>query len=145
MGLKDIVFSPTYTSKTNQSTHIYTPNHFQPTPTLLFLYRNTCASQPIPLFILQVAQCMSSPVTCTTTAVRSDFKHTYHVFGQQEALFPGVHLARDLILIARFYLRRRAEVGGGLTDVYDLQVWIFFKKMFAWPSIYDIGSKIKGS
>jgi hypothetical protein len=74
----------------------------------------------------KVAQCTSSPVTCTTTAVRSDFKHTYHVFGQQEALFPGVALAYDLVLVARFYLRRRAQVGdgggGALTDVYDIQV-----------------------
>ena len=55
----------------------------------------------------QIAQSSSSAVTCSTTAVRSNFKHLYHVFGQQEALFHDVSIAPDLVLIARFYLRKR--------------------------------------
>ena len=40
--------------------------------------------------IVQIVQSETSPVTCTTTAVRSLFKHHYHVYGQQEATFHDV-------------------------------------------------------
>ena len=32
-------------------------------------------------------------MTCSTTSVRSNFKSTYHVFGQQEAVFKARNLA----------------------------------------------------
>ncbi|XP_064605743.1 uncharacterized protein LOC135470637 [Liolophura sinensis] len=52
----------------------------------------------------KVVHSSTSPVTCGTTAVRSDFKHRYHVFGQQEATFADADLKGDVVLIARFYL-----------------------------------------
>ncbi|XP_052257875.1 uncharacterized protein LOC127862678 isoform X3 [Dreissena polymorpha] len=61
----------------------------------------------------KVVDSATSPVTCSTTSVKSNFKYGYHVFGQQEATFQDVNYQGDMILIARFYLKRR-EV-----DVYD--------------------------
>lgn len=57
----------------------------------------------------KVVQSATSPVTCSTTAVKSNFKHTYHIFGQQEATFHDVQLQGDMVLIARFYLKKRKE------------------------------------
>ena len=61
------------------------------------------------LFLPQVVQSATSPVTCSTTAVRSNFKYGYHVFGQQEATFEDVEFQGDMVLIARFYLKRRTQ------------------------------------
>ena len=55
----------------------------------------------------QVVQSSTSPVTCSTTSVKSNFKHGYHVFGQQEATFNDVDMQGDMVLVARFYLRKR--------------------------------------
>lgn len=61
-------------------------------------------------FIFQVVQSSTSPVTCSTTAVKSNFKYGFHVFGQQEATFNNVDMQGDMILIARFYLRKRQDI-----------------------------------
>ena len=79
------------------------------------------------LFILQVVQSSTSPVTCSTTAVRSNFKYGYHVFGQQEATFNDVEMQGDMVVIARFYLRRRPQ---DLTDEFVLPETIE-------PTLYD--------
>lgn len=55
----------------------------------------------------QVVQSSTSPVTCSTTAVKSNFKYGYHIFGQQEATFHDVQLQGDMLVIARFYLKRQ--------------------------------------
>ncbi|KAJ8305994.1 hypothetical protein KUTeg_016539 [Tegillarca granosa] len=57
----------------------------------------------------KVVQSSTSPVTCSTTAVKSNFKYGYHVFGQQEATFNEVDLQGDMVVIARFYLRKRQQ------------------------------------
>lgn len=57
----------------------------------------------------KVVQSSTSPVTCSTTAVKANFKYGYHVFGQQEATFHDVQLQGDMILIARFYLKKRPQ------------------------------------
>lgn len=62
------------------------------------------------IYFFQVVQSSTSPVTCSTTAVRSNFKYGYHVFGQQEATFSNVDMQGDMVLIARFYLRKRQDV-----------------------------------
>lgn len=59
--------------------------------------------------MFQVVQSATSPVTCSTTAVRSNFKYGYHVFGQQEATFEDVEFQGDMVLIARFYLKKRTQ------------------------------------
>ncbi|XP_076083618.1 uncharacterized protein LOC143054468 isoform X2 [Mytilus galloprovincialis] len=58
----------------------------------------------------KVVQSSTSPVTCSTTAVKSNFKYGFHVFGQQEATFNNVDMQGDMILIARFYLRKRQDI-----------------------------------
>ncbi|XP_050401529.1 uncharacterized protein LOC126818261 isoform X2 [Patella vulgata] len=63
----------------------------------------------------KVAQSGIGPVTCSTTAVRSNFKQGYHVFGQQEASFSDVQLQGDMMLIARFYLKKKTP---GPEDVH---------------------------
>ncbi|XP_025108860.1 uncharacterized protein LOC112573069 isoform X2 [Pomacea canaliculata] len=55
----------------------------------------------------KVVQSSTSPVTCSTTAVKSNFKYGYHIFGQQEATFHDVQLQGDMLVIARFYLKRQ--------------------------------------
>ncbi|XP_056018546.1 uncharacterized protein LOC125668024 isoform X3 [Ostrea edulis] len=55
----------------------------------------------------KIVQSSTSPVTCSTTAVKSNFKHGYHIFGQQEATFSDIDLQGDMVVIARFYLRKR--------------------------------------
>ncbi|XP_052774398.1 uncharacterized protein LOC128212988 isoform X3 [Mya arenaria] len=77
----------------------------------------------------KVVQSTTSPVTCSTTAVRSNFKYGYHVFGQQEATFQEVEYQGDMVLIARFYLKKRQsdmmdefmmpEQGGQEPTLYD--------------------------
>ncbi|KAL4236724.1 Coiled-coil domain-containing protein 17 [Mactra antiquata] len=77
----------------------------------------------------KVVQSSTSPVTCSTTAVRSNFKYGYHVFGQQEASFEDVEYQGDMVLIARFYLKKRdsdvlddfvmPEQGGQEPTLYD--------------------------
>ncbi|XP_076440309.1 uncharacterized protein LOC143279891 isoform X2 [Babylonia areolata] len=57
----------------------------------------------------KVVQSATSPVTCSTTAVKANFKHQYHVFGQQEATFHDVQLQGDMLLVARFYLKKRPQ------------------------------------
>ena len=68
------------------------------------------------LFCLKPVLSSTSPVTCSTTAVKSNFKHQYHVYGQQEATFEGVELTPDMIVIVRFYLRQRLS---HITDEYE--------------------------
>ncbi|ESO88244.1 hypothetical protein LOTGIDRAFT_234580 [Lottia gigantea] len=63
----------------------------------------------------KVAQSGIGPVTCSTTAVRSNFKQGYHVFGQQEASFSDIQFQGDMMLIARFYLKKKPA---GPDDVY---------------------------
>ncbi|XP_013082308.1 uncharacterized protein LOC106067643 isoform X1 [Biomphalaria glabrata] len=57
----------------------------------------------------KIVQSATSPVMCTTTAVRSNFKYFYHVFGQQEASFQDVKMTGDMILVARFYLKKQIK------------------------------------
>ncbi|KAH9523455.1 hypothetical protein Btru_040051 [Bulinus truncatus] len=57
----------------------------------------------------KIVQSATSPVMCTTTAVRSNFKYYYHVFGQQEASFQDVKMTGDMILVARFYLKKQIK------------------------------------
>ncbi|GFR57810.1 coiled-coil domain-containing protein 17 [Elysia marginata] len=63
----------------------------------------------------KIVQSATSPVMCSTTAVRSNFKYNYHVFGQQEASFQEVRLSGDMLLVIRFYLRRQVR-GGQSSD-----------------------------
>lgn len=58
---------------------------------------------------IQIVQSAACPVTCCTTAIKSNFKYRYHVYGRQEALFDDVNIHHDMVLLARFYLRQRAE------------------------------------
>ena len=53
---------------------------------------------------------------CSTTSVRSNFKFNYHVFGQQEASFQEVRLSGDMLLVARFYLRKQLNTNNEVTD-----------------------------
>ncbi|RUS83083.1 hypothetical protein EGW08_009169 [Elysia chlorotica] len=61
----------------------------------------------------KIVQSATSPVMCSTTAVRSNFKFNYHVFGQQEASFQDVRLSGDMLLVVRFYLRRQVRGSQG--------------------------------
>ncbi|XP_074643635.1 uncharacterized protein LOC141900574 isoform X3 [Tubulanus polymorphus] len=54
----------------------------------------------------KVAQSFTSPLTCSTTAVRSNFKYRYHNYGQQEATFHGVDVRAPIMLVVRLYLRK---------------------------------------
>ena len=53
---------------------------------------------------------------CSTTSVRSNFKFNYHIFGQQEASFQDVKLSGDMLLIARFYLRKQLNANKEYAD-----------------------------
>ena len=79
--------------------------------------------------IFQVVQSSTSPVTCSTTAVRSNFKYGYHVFGQQEATFDDAEVQGDMLLIARFYLKKRHQ-----DNVDDFN---FPEAAAQEPSLYD--------
>lgn len=57
----------------------------------------------------EIVQSQSSPVTCSTSSVKSNFRVGYHVFGQQEATFYDVDVRPDMVLIVRFYLQRRSQ------------------------------------
>lgn len=93
---------------------------WQPINNLGYIWHNLC---------FQVVQSSTSPVTCSTTAVRSNFKFGYHVFGQQEASFQDVEFQGDMVLIARLYLKKRhsdalddfmmPEQGGQEASLYD--------------------------
>ncbi|XP_013420709.1 uncharacterized protein LOC106181016 [Lingula anatina] len=54
----------------------------------------------------KIVQSVTGPVTCSTSSVVSDFKYKYHVFGQQEAIFQGVNIQPDIVIIARVYLSK---------------------------------------
>ncbi|KAL3869337.1 hypothetical protein ACJMK2_042031 [Sinanodonta woodiana] len=57
----------------------------------------------------KIVQSATSPVTCSTTAARSNFKYGYHIFGQQEATFQEVDIQGDMVLIARLYLKKQEQ------------------------------------
>ena len=92
---------------------------------------------------LQIVQSDISPVTASTNIVMSNFKHNYHVFGQQEAIFHSIDLQPDIILVIRFYLRKRLhsdetddlEFGPGedfgIDDDEDLVAWASMPLMTA--------------
>ena len=92
------------------------------------------------LVLFQVVQSATSAVTCSTTAVRSNFKFGYHVFGQQEASFQEVDFQGDMVLIARFYLKKRnsdimddfvmPEQGGQEPSLYDEETLV------AWGTVH---------
>ncbi|XP_022315185.2 uncharacterized protein LOC111119376 isoform X3 [Crassostrea virginica] len=80
----------------------------------------------------KIVQSSISPLTCSTTAVKSNFKQGYHIFGQQEATFNDVDMQGDMVVIARFYLKRRQkevsdfetdQVNGTLYDEETLVGW----------------------
>jgi hypothetical protein len=86
----------------------------------------------------QVVQSSTSPVTCSTTAVKSNFKYGYHVFGQQEATFSNVDMQGDMVLIARFYLRKRQDVAVEEVILQDQQqdVTLYDEEtLVAWTAI----------
>ncbi|XP_066298690.1 uncharacterized protein [Branchiostoma lanceolatum] len=78
-----------------------------------------------------IAQSSTAPMTCTTSPVKSNFKHGVHVFGWQEALFHDVYLNADMIVVARFYLRQlirddapdNVSHGGSILDEEKLVAW----------------------
>ncbi|KAK2156510.1 hypothetical protein LSH36_211g01013 [Paralvinella palmiformis] len=90
-----------------------------------------------------IVQSDISPVTASTNIVMSNFKHNYHVFGQQEAIFHSIDLQPDIILVIRFYLRKRLhsdetddlEFGPGedfgIDDDEDLVAWASMPLMTA--------------
>lgn len=55
----------------------------------------------------EIVQSLTSPVTCSTSSVKSNFRVGYHVYGQQEATFHDVDVRPDMVVIARFYLQKR--------------------------------------
>ncbi|XP_059151750.1 uncharacterized protein LOC131937975, partial [Physella acuta] len=64
----------------------------------------------------KIVQSAVSPVMCSTTAVRSNFKYNYHVFGQQEASFQDVKMSGDMLLVVRFYLKKQLNKPNDGTD-----------------------------
>ena len=68
------------------------------------------------IYALQIVQSATSPVTCSTVAVKSNFKYGYHIYGQQEAIFDDVDIHHDMLLVARFYLRQRVQPQHHLQD-----------------------------
>lgn len=76
----------------------------------------------------QVVQSQTSAVTCSTTAVRSNFKYGYHVFGQQEATFQEVEYQGDMVLIARLFLKKRES---------DFDDFVMPDQAAQEPSLYD--------
>uniref|UniRef100_A0A8W8LP49 Uncharacterized protein n=1 Tax=Magallana gigas TaxID=29159 RepID=A0A8W8LP49_MAGGI len=84
----------------------------------------------------KLVQSSISHVTCSTTAVKSNFKQSYHVFGQQEAIFNDVDLQGDMVLIARFYLRKRqSEPSGFEADEGNEDTWNDEETLVAWTTI----------
>lgn len=53
--------------------------------------------------------------------MKSNFKYGYHVFGQQEATFSNVDMQGDMVLIARFYLRKRQDTNYDESIIHDHQ------------------------
>ncbi|CAL1538632.1 unnamed protein product [Lymnaea stagnalis] len=68
----------------------------------------------------KIVQSATSPVMCSTTAVRSNFKYNYHVFGQQEASFQDVKMSGDMLVVARFYLKKQISGPNDGTDPANL-------------------------
>lgn len=84
----------------------------------------------------QLVQSSISPVTCSTTAVKSNFKQNYHVFGQQEATFNDVDLQGDMVLIARFYLRKRQSEPSGFEADQGNEATLYDEEtLIAWTAI----------
>ena len=97
--------------------------------------------------IFQVVQSQTSPVTCSTTAARSNFKYGYHVFGQQEATFQEVEYQGDMVLIARLFLKKREsdfddflmpQQGGQEASLYDDETCVAWAAL---PLVYCEDSK----
>ncbi|CAH1775471.1 unnamed protein product [Owenia fusiformis] len=93
----------------------------------------------------KIVQSGSTPVTCTTLGVRSNFRYKYHVFGQQEAIFHDVNFRSDMVLIVRFYLR---HVGRNISDEFhsdkpeDGNIYEE-ETLVAWGAISIMARKIK--
>ncbi|XP_064626695.1 uncharacterized protein LOC135487166 isoform X4 [Lineus longissimus] len=84
----------------------------------------------------KVAQSETSPITCSTTAVRTNFKFGYHVFGQQEAIFERIQVKSPIILIVRFYLRRQIRVDNNEDELEQAEVRLEEEEtMVAWGAI----------
>nr|XP_034314719.1 uncharacterized protein LOC105337942 isoform X6 [Crassostrea gigas] len=84
----------------------------------------------------KLVQSSISPVTCSTTAVKSNFKQNYHVFGQQEATFNDVDLQGDIVLIARFYLRKRQSEPSGFEADQGNEATLYDEEtLIAWTAI----------
>ncbi|XP_052687547.1 uncharacterized protein LOC128166423 isoform X6 [Crassostrea angulata] len=84
----------------------------------------------------KLVQSSISPVTCSTTAVKSNFKQNYHVFGQQEATFNDVDLQGDMVLIARFYLRKRQSEPSGFEADQGNEATLYDEEtLIAWTAI----------
>ena len=99
----------------------------------------------LPFF--QIVQSSISPLTCSTTAVKSNFKQGYHIFGQQEATFNDVDMQGDMVVIARFYLKRRQkevsdfetdQVNGTLYDEETLVGWTAIPLVLCTESEYYV-------
>ena len=82
-------------------------------------------------------QSATSPVTCSTTAIRSNFKYGYHIFGQQEATFQEVNFQGDMVLIARFYLKKRqSDVDDFLQEPAALEPTLYDEEtLVAWATV----------
>ncbi|KAK3090147.1 hypothetical protein FSP39_009490 [Pinctada imbricata] len=84
----------------------------------------------------KVVQSSTSPVTCSTTAVKSNFKHGYHVFGQQEATFNDVDMQGDMVLIARFYLRKRQQDVDDFSADHTMEATVYDEEtLVAWTAV----------
>ena len=83
-------------------------------------------------------QSSTSAVTCSTSTVKSNFKYKCHVFGQQEATFSGVQLQGDMVLIARFYLKHKADdvTNEIFTDHLDQPFTVYDEEtLVAWTAV----------
>ncbi|XP_070562570.1 uncharacterized protein [Ptychodera flava] len=80
----------------------------------------------------QPAKTNETAITCTTTAVQSNYKYGYHVFGQQEALFNDVNFQTDMIIVARFYLRQRMKTDNIPDDLAAEVPLLDEEKLIAW-------------
>lgn len=84
----------------------------------------------------KLVQSSISPVTCSTTAVKSNYKQNYHVFGQQEATFNDVDMQGDMVLIARFYLRKRQSEPSGFEADQGNEATLYDEEtLIAWTAI----------
>ncbi|XP_078502646.1 uncharacterized protein LOC144760234 [Lissotriton helveticus] len=60
----------------------------------------------------QVISSRHSGVTCITSPVKSNIKHGYFIFGEQEMTFYDVSPLEDMILVVRFYLWPSGSTAG---------------------------------